>query len=207
MNLGMATHVVTPGALRSWPLPNPEGDKDAAGRVLIVGGNERMPGAVLLAAEAAMRAGAGKLQIATVSAVTAALGVAIPEGYVIGLPSDEDGDISLDAAGQIIEAAAECDAVLLGPGMMNPEAASRLLNVVVPELTTTVALDALGMAFLTGNLSGVRHLAGQCVLSPNITELFLTLGHDAVPEGAADDLGMLQDSGSCGWSGKLVPPY
>lgn len=53
---------VTTGFLRSWPLPEASGNKNTSGRVLVVGGNVGMPGAVLLAAEAAMRAGAGKLQ-------------------------------------------------------------------------------------------------------------------------------------------------
>lgn len=189
-----APHVVTPGLLRSWSLPNPEGDKNASGRVLIVGGNERMPGAVLLAAEAAMRAGAGKLQIATVASVTAALGVAIPEGYVVGLPTDEAGDIAVEAAGQVVELAGDCDAVLLGPGMMSPDGAAALLGAVVPKLASTVAIDALGMAYLTDNLDGVAHLAGRCVLSPNITELFFTLSGEEAPDDAADDLDLLADT-------------
>ena len=53
--------------LRNWALPMPshEGDKEARGHVLILGGSREMPGAVILAATAAMRAGAGKLTIAT----------------------------------------------------------------------------------------------------------------------------------------------
>jgi NAD(P)H-hydrate repair Nnr-like enzyme with NAD(P)H-hydrate dehydratase domain len=53
--------------LRRWPLPriDPEGSKDSRGAVLVVGGAPQMPGAVILAATAALRAGAGTLQIAT----------------------------------------------------------------------------------------------------------------------------------------------
>ena len=49
--------------LRQWPLPMPaaDGDKEERGRILIVGGARQMPGAVILAANAAMRAGAGSL--------------------------------------------------------------------------------------------------------------------------------------------------
>ncbi len=51
--------------LRTIPLPPPGEDKDKRGRVLVAGGNRAVPGAALLAAEAALRAGAGKLQVAT----------------------------------------------------------------------------------------------------------------------------------------------
>ena len=46
--------VVTAAVLREWPLPPPGPTKDA-GRTLIVGGSSQNPGAVILAAEAALR--------------------------------------------------------------------------------------------------------------------------------------------------------
>ena len=47
------------------PLPAVEsGDKDSHGQILIIAGSRDVPGAALLAAHGAMRAGAGKLQIA-----------------------------------------------------------------------------------------------------------------------------------------------
>src|SRR3954454_20800706 len=49
---------VTPALLRAWPLPlDEDGDKDARGTALVVGGSCRTPGAVLLAGLAALRAG------------------------------------------------------------------------------------------------------------------------------------------------------
>src|SRR6187402_2230936 len=67
--------------LRAWPLPEvPEnGGKEARGSVLIVGGSAEMPGAVILAATAALRAGAGKLFIATAESVAQLVAQAVPE--------------------------------------------------------------------------------------------------------------------------------
>jgi len=45
-------------------MPSCDGDKEQRGHVLILGGSREMPGAVILAATAALRAGAGKLTIA-----------------------------------------------------------------------------------------------------------------------------------------------
>ena len=57
-------------ALQSHPLPPVvDGDKETKGRILIVAGSREVPGAALLTATAAMRAGAGKLRIATVESV------------------------------------------------------------------------------------------------------------------------------------------
>jgi ADP-dependent NAD(P)H-hydrate dehydratase len=77
-------------ALRNWPLPMPstDGDKEERGRVLVIAGSRAMPGAVILAATAALRAGAGagKLTIATGASVAQLVALAIPESRVIELP-------------------------------------------------------------------------------------------------------------------------
>src|SRR5437763_2968400 len=78
---------ITPGLLKKWPLPEPdqESDKEGRGRVLILGGSTEMPGAVILAGTAALRAGAGKLRIATCSSVEHSVGIEVPESRVIDL--------------------------------------------------------------------------------------------------------------------------
>ncbi|MBV9958804.1 MAG: NAD(P)H-hydrate dehydratase, partial [Acidobacteria bacterium] len=65
--LHSAPSLLTPALLRRMPLPQPsdDADKDERGRVLVIGGAPEMPGALILAATAALRAGAGKLRIAT----------------------------------------------------------------------------------------------------------------------------------------------
>ena len=71
--------------LHLHPLPAvTDGDKDTKGRILIVAGSRDVPGGALLAAMGAMRAGAGKLQIATVASVAPHIGVAMPEAMVVG---------------------------------------------------------------------------------------------------------------------------
>lgn len=178
--------VVTPALLRGWPLPEPGGDKNAKGRVLVVGGGAQTPGAILLAAEAALRVGAGKLQMATVRSTAPLLSTAVPEAFVEGLPEEEDGDISPLAADRVLELAEAADAVLLGPGIMRPDAATALLERVVPHLDTAVLIDALGMAYLTAHLDGVRHLEGRVLVTPNAKELATTLGVEPGAGGEAE---------------------
>lgn len=169
---------VTPQSLREWPLPALQPSKEARGRALVVGGSATTPGSVLLAAESALRAGAGKVQVVTVSSVAAALAVALPEAMVMGVAETEDGDIAASAADQVIELAMASDAVLLGPGVASPKAAVELLSAVVPEVASVVLIDALGTAWVTECPDGLKHLDGRAVLTPNLTELALTLGED-----------------------------
>src|SRR3954447_23990173 len=144
--------------LQSWSLPSSSGDKSDRGTVLVVGGPRRTPGAVLLAAETALRVGAGKVQVATVADTAAALAVALPEALVEGLPALQSGELAVAGADRVVELAEAADVVLLGPGLRDPDCADLFLSQVVPRLDTALVLDALGTAYLTGNLDGVRHL-------------------------------------------------
>jgi len=62
-------------ALRDLPLPplSTGGDKETRGRVLAIAGGARVPGAALLTGVAALRAGAGKLQLAATRAAALAV--------------------------------------------------------------------------------------------------------------------------------------
>jgi ADP-dependent NAD(P)H-hydrate dehydratase len=124
--------VVTSAVLRRWPLPDPGDDKESRGRVLVVGGHVETPGAVLLAAEAALRCGAGKLQVATVADAAGRLAMSMPEALVRPLPQTPGGDIADHAAERILDLALSCRAVVLGPGMDDPDACCELLDRVVP---------------------------------------------------------------------------
>ncbi len=119
-------HMITldSAALRDWPLPMPsgEGDKEQRGHVLIMGGSREMPGAIILAATAALRAGAGKLTIATGASVANLVALAMPEARVIGLRETDDGGFMREAIAELKPLADRVNAVLIGPGMQDETA-------------------------------------------------------------------------------------
>jgi ADP-dependent NAD(P)H-hydrate dehydratase len=168
--------VVTPVMLRGWSLPRPQGDKEDRGRVLIVGGSAETPGAVLLAAEASLRSGAGKLQVATVASAAGRVAVALPEALVRGLAETPEGAIAPDSAAQVIDLARDASSVLVGPGMTDVDAVTHFLGRLLPELTGTVVVDAIAMARVTADIRALHHLGGRAVLTPNPSELAKTLG-------------------------------
>jgi ADP-dependent NAD(P)H-hydrate dehydratase len=170
--------LVTPQLLRGWRLPTPTGGKESRGRILIVGGSAEVPGAVLLAAEAAMRAGAGKLQVATAASVASILSVALPEALVRGLPETSSGALAADGVERLEELAQGASAVLVGPGMTDLEEAQRLTDRLLPHLECPVVLDALGIASVTADPECLRRMKGRAVLTPNPSELALTLHRD-----------------------------
>ncbi|MCW2705993.1 MAG: hypothetical protein JWQ37_3988 [Blastococcus sp.] len=185
--------IVTPEVLRAWQLPEPAGDKNTRGSILVIGGSSETLGAVLLAAEAAMRAGAGKLQVATVASVAPFAAAALPEALVRALPETDGGAISADAADAVRDLAEAADAVLIGPGMADKEATQEFGARLLPHLTGPLALDALGLACVTADDTCLHHLDGRAVLTPNPLELAYALHVDRDeidedPAGATADL-------------------
>lgn len=177
--------VVTPALLRDWPLPELGDDKHGNGRLLVLGGSTRSPGAVRLAGEAALRAGAGKVALATVETVIAGLAPLVPEAAMVPLATDADGSIDVDEATTIIHQADTVDVLLAGPGLVDPEHAVALLERVLPRTGATLVLDALGAAYLTQRPDGLRHLDGRAVLTVNPDELARTAG--ITPEEVTSD--------------------
>ncbi|MEU4425353.1 NAD(P)H-hydrate dehydratase [Actinoplanes sp. NPDC024001] len=176
--------VVTPGLLRDWALPDPQGDKESRGTVLVVGGARCTPGAVLLAGVAALRAGAGRLQLAVAAESAVALSIAVPEAKVVGLPPDGD------TPGEVLDLARAADVIALGPGLDDIEHTTRLMREVLgaagPE--AAVVLDAYALGALSKDAGLLRQT--RAVLTPNLAEAEHLLGRDPGDDlaGAAREL-------------------
>jgi hydroxyethylthiazole kinase-like uncharacterized protein yjeF len=162
--------VVTPAILREWNLPGPGASKYDRGQVVVVGGDRRSPGAALLAAEASLRVGAGRLTVALSETVAVAAAVALPESGVVPLAESGghvDGATIEDAADDLGSA----DVVLVGPGLDDAAQTSRLLDR-LPDLVgddTVVVLDAYALGVLPDSAARDA-FAGRLVLTPNVGE-------------------------------------
>ena len=170
--------VITPHLLRRWQLPDPQGDKQSRGTVLVVGGSRFNPGAVLLAGVAALRSGAGRLQLAVAEESAVALSIAVPEAKVVGLPAGGE------APGEVLELAADADVIAIGPGLDDIGQTTAVMRAVLGAAgeDTAVVLDAYALGALSKDAGLLRQR--RAVLTPNVTEAGHLLGHDP-----GDDLG------------------
>lgn len=163
--------------LRTRPLPAHDADasKNERGRVLVVGGGRRVPGAALLAGEAALRAGAGKLQIATAASLAVPLGLAVPEAMVLGLPETAGGEIA--DARELADRAGRVDAAVVGPGMLDEAAAGGIAADLADAGAAGLVVDAGALCRLGGHAARIaRH--GRLVLTPHAGEMAKLLGDD-----------------------------
>lgn len=165
--------------LRDWALPMPaaDADKEVRGHVLIVAGSREMPGAVLLAATASLRAGAGKLTVATAAGVATQVGVALPEARVIGLAETADGGLLADGVQALRKACGSASAVLIGPGMQDDAASAALVRLLLPHCAhAPLILDAAAMQVLRQNPE--MRFDSPVLLTPHAGELAGLTGGD-----------------------------
>jgi ADP-dependent NAD(P)H-hydrate dehydratase len=154
------------------------------GRVLVVGGSDEMIGAPTLAGTAALRMGAGLVQIAVPKTILNACLAITPE--LIGLSLGKTGKDGL------LSAAESADALVVGPGMgQSPESAERLERLI--RIEKPMVLDADGLNLLAKEKKwpgGV--FKAKAVLTPHPGEmgrLIKLLGKENVP---TDDAGRME---------------
>jgi ADP-dependent NAD(P)H-hydrate dehydratase len=122
--------LISDAMLRRWPLPqvHPKLGKEGRGDVLVIGGSREIPGAAILAAVGALRAGAGRLQIATARSVSGLVAVSVPEARVIALRESRSGELARGCHAVLAEEIESANAILVGPGMCDEKAAVDLLR-------------------------------------------------------------------------------
>ena len=176
---------VTAALVRKLRLEQPEADdsKEDRGRVLIIGGSREVPGALRLAAEAALQAGGGKLHIATVASVAPMLALVVPEARVTGLPESRSGEIKPASAVRLHDFVAESDAVLVGPGMLDSNNAAELVDRLRRDEGARWVLDAAAIGDCRTRKAS--RAAAPTVITPHHGEMLRLLGQLGVD--ATDD--------------------
>lgn len=171
---------LTDTLLSSWPLPSdPEDNKFDRGTTVVIGGTSAMAGAVLLAGEAALRVGAGRLQIATVEPAVPALMAAVPEALVEGHPCSPRGNVDAARVSEgFLRRLQSASAVLIGPGTHDVPETSALLARVLPRIgaETVVVLDAAAIPAIASVRPELRSFRGRLVMTPNEGEAEALVG-------------------------------
>jgi hydroxyethylthiazole kinase-like uncharacterized protein yjeF len=186
-----------PSWLAAHPLPQPDTDtdKNRRGRVLVGGGSETVPGALRLTGEAALRAGAGKLQLATVERAAMPLGVRVPEAASFPLPANPAGELGDDAGNVLADYLERCDTLVLGPGMGAEAPAEAILKPIVarPCPDRTMVFDAAMLAAVGAMPDAIRAHDGRIVLTPHPGEMIRLMRCDPARINA-DPAGLAQEA-------------
>ena len=171
-------HWTTATQASQWVPPRPPAShKGSYGRVLVVAGSTGMTGAAALASEAALRAGAGLVTLATPKHLNPILEGLLPEVMTLPLAETEAGSLAVSATSAILEFAEKTKSVLaIGPGLsQHPETVS-LVHQLIREnreqgLSLRMVIDADGLNALSQDRNIFSLLDRETVLTPHPGEM------------------------------------
>ena len=191
----------TTQASRWVPSRPPASHKGTYGRVLVVAGSTGMTGAAALASEAALRAGAGLVTLATPKHLNPILEGLLPEVMTLPLPETDAGSLSVSATSAILEFAEKTKSVLaIGPGLSQHPDTVLLVHQLVREnreqaLNLRMVVDADGLNALSQASEIISLLDREAILTPHPGEMS-RLTSSSVPSLEADRIRTAQQFAS-----------
>lgn len=139
------------------------------GKVFVLAGSVGYTGAPVLAANAAVRAGAGLVYLGVPKEIWPIMAVKCTEAMPFPLPEDYDA---------LLEKARSCDAALIGPGLGRAPETETLVLRLLADLPIPVVLDADGINALSGHIDVLDKRSAPTVLTPHDGEFSRLTGCD-----------------------------
>ena len=168
-----------PADLPRLPRRQSDSSKYDYGRVVIVAGSRGMAGAAALSSMAALRSGAGLVEVIVPESIQATVAGFDPCVMTHGLPEDIEGRFALSALAHIHKRCKRADVVALGPGLGRSDDLVAIVHDLWKTLSMPAVIDAEALWALAQNSEWqkVKH-AGVRVLTPHAGELQYLLGNN-----------------------------
>ena len=172
--------MLTPDWARTHLPPRPlDSHKGTFGHLLVVAGSRNYVGAACLAAQAAVRAGAGLVTLASPRSVYSIAAAKLTEVIHLPLPEDDQGRVHPEAAQVLGDRLPRYNSLAVGSGLGwssgTTEFLSRLLTP-GPAAPVPTVIDADGLNNLSGLPNWWQRLPGPTVITPHPGEMSTLTG-------------------------------
>ncbi|RRK01696.1 NAD(P)H-hydrate dehydratase [Opitutaceae bacterium TAV3] len=138
-----AKWVLTPAALAPLrELRAADSDKRTYGHVFLAGGSRSYPGAIFMAASAAVRSGAGLVTVFAPESLVAAFAARLPEAMWVACPETPEGGLALEGLHLVQERIGRATALVVGPGLGRERESLVLAEEMVKMSSAPVVIDA-----------------------------------------------------------------
>ena len=156
-------------ALPKLPQRAPDSHKGTYGKVLVVAGSRGMSGAAVLCGSAALRGGAGLVQVATPADVQPIVAAGNPCYTTACLPIElKQHGLAEDAAPIILELSESANVLAIGPGMGHSNKVTAVIELLLVQVERPIVLDADGLNALAKLPSDVfKRRSAPTILTPH----------------------------------------
>ena len=173
-----AAGLIRPDVLALAPRRGRESTKFSSGQVLVVGGSPGLTGAVCMASEAAIRAGAGYATVAVPHGLEDIFEIKLTEVMSRGCPGPDDS-LGPEATDEVLGLAERAAAVALGPGLGRTDGALQLARSLAGAIEAPLVIDADGLNAHAGRLESLAKRNAPTILTPHAGELARLLESDS----------------------------
>ena len=146
--------------------------KGSCGKVFVVGGSRGMSGAVCMSAYAAMRSGAGLVTAGVPKSINDIFEQKVTEAMSLAL-DEENGELSKNAAAQILAFANNCDTLVIGAG------AAHILRQCLDGYDKNIVIDADALFALSLDISMLDNTKANVIITPHHAEMGRLIGKSA----------------------------
>jgi NAD(P)H-hydrate epimerase len=161
---------------RVLPGRRSESNKGDYGKVLILSGSIGMAGSGCLSARAALRAGTGLAYLGVPASLVNVYNSLMAEAVVVPFEDYNKGFISKDGVGYILERMEKMDVVAVGPGLSTNEGIYDVVKCIVENSEIPLVLDADALNVLSKDVSLLKKLKTEAVITPHPGEMARLLG-------------------------------
>lgn len=150
--------------------------KGSYGRVFVVAGSKGMAGAGLLSSNAALRSGAGIVELAVPMCLLNTVSGKVPELITKELSEDINGCICSKSSESIIKSAMNASVLLMGPGLGLSEGVGDAVFDAIRAYENPIIIDADGLNNLSRDPSILQERAGETIITPHPGEMARLIG-------------------------------
>lgn len=186
----------------SLPVRRPDAHKGSNGRVLLVAGAPGYTGAAALAAQGALRAGAGLVTLAVAAGLYPIMAAKLTEVITRPVPEEKGGILGRAAVPAILEMAAHQEVLAIGPGLGREDDTRAAVRDIIAEAPCPLVIDADGLNALVGHTAVLSQARAVPVLTPHPGEMALLLNLTAARVNA-DRLGVARQAAAA-WGAIVV---
>lgn len=169
-------------AAKLFPKRYENSHKGNYGKIFILGGSKGMTGAPVLAAEAALKSGAGLVTVGIPESLNGIMEIKLTEAMTLPLP-EENGYLTENALNVVLEQLEKSDVLLIGPGMGRNERTQKLVCEVLlrSKIPTIVDADAL---FALAKYADILDSCGcNLIFTPHDAEFARFVGNESAQDG------------------------
>jgi NAD(P)H-hydrate epimerase len=163
--------VIDSSVLRLAAVRGADSTKFSSGQVVLAGGSRGLTGSICMAAEAAIRSGAGYATVAVPAELEPIFEQKLTEVMSVGCPTDGDGHLTAASAERVIATFERAAAGVLGPGLGRDPSAAELAREVAGAIEAPLVIDADGLNAYAGGLGRIASRDHPTVLTPHAGEL------------------------------------